>query len=37
MKQLIGRRFSENSMQNDIISWLFRVIAGRDDHPIILV
>lgn len=37
VKRLIGRRFSEDSVKNDITRWPFRVVAGRNDHPMIVV
>ncbi|CAN6289864.1 unnamed protein product [Urochloa humidicola] len=37
VKRLIGRRFSDESVQGDIKLWPFRVIAGSDERPIIVV
>ncbi|CAN6289863.1 unnamed protein product [Urochloa humidicola] len=37
VKRLIGRRFSSPSVQGDIKLWPFKVIAGRDDRPMIVV
>ncbi|EEE51783.1 hypothetical protein OsJ_33236 [Oryza sativa Japonica Group] len=37
VKRLIGRRFSDKSVQEDIKLWPFKVIAGRDDRPTIVV
>ncbi|XP_065871062.1 heat shock 70 kDa protein 4-like [Euphorbia lathyris] len=36
-KRLIGRRFSDPTVQSDLKLWPFRVIAGDDDKPIIVV
>ncbi|XP_062002225.1 heat shock cognate 70 kDa protein-like [Rosa rugosa] len=36
-KRLIGRRFSDISVQNDMKLWPFKVIEGRDDKPMIVV
>uniref|UniRef100_A0A0E0BG80 Uncharacterized protein n=1 Tax=Oryza glumipatula TaxID=40148 RepID=A0A0E0BG80_9ORYZ len=36
-KRLIGRRFSDKSVQEDIKLWPFKVIAGPDDRPTIVV
>nr|CAB3496339.1 unnamed protein product [Digitaria exilis] len=35
--RLIGRRFSDDCVQQDMASWPFKVVAGRDDRPMILV
>ncbi|GAU25080.1 hypothetical protein TSUD_257740 [Trifolium subterraneum] len=36
-KRLIGRRFSDASVQSDMKLWPFKVIAGTSDKPIIVV
>jgi L1 cell adhesion molecule like protein len=36
-KRLIGRKFSDQQVQNDIRDWSFKVVAGPDDKPIIEV
>ncbi|XP_045823696.1 uncharacterized protein LOC123916039 isoform X3 [Trifolium pratense] len=36
-KRLIGRRFSDASVQSDMKLWPFKVIAGPDDKPMIVV
>jgi len=36
-KRLIGRKYSDSIIQNDIKLWPFKVIAGADDNPKILV
>eukprot|EP01012_Entosiphon_sulcatum_P005730 TRINITY_DN125_c0_g2_i1.p1 TRINITY_DN125_c0_g2~~TRINITY_DN125_c0_g2_i1.p1 ORF type:complete len:667 (-),score=164.30 TRINITY_DN125_c0_g2_i1:14-1981(-) len=36
-KRLIGRRFSESSVQSDMKHWPFKVLAKGDDKPIIAV
>ncbi|KAG0551711.1 hypothetical protein BDA96_01G446600 [Sorghum bicolor] len=37
VKRLIGRRFSAESVQEDVKLWPFKVVAGSDDRPMILV
>uniref|UniRef100_A0A0D9XPZ8 Uncharacterized protein n=1 Tax=Leersia perrieri TaxID=77586 RepID=A0A0D9XPZ8_9ORYZ len=37
VKQLIGRRFSDESVREDIKLWPFKVVAGCDDRPMIVV
>lgn len=36
-KRLIGRRFSDLSVQSDMKLWPFRVISGQGDKPMIVV
>ncbi|XP_058739392.1 heat shock cognate 70 kDa protein-like [Vicia villosa] len=36
-KRLIGRKYSDSVIQNDILLWPFKVIAGDNDKPLILV
>ncbi|XP_058726612.1 heat shock cognate 70 kDa protein-like [Vicia villosa] len=36
-KRLIGRKFSDSIVQDDILLWPFKVIAGDNDKPMIMV
>nr|ABN09143.1 Heat shock protein Hsp70 [Medicago truncatula] len=36
-KRLIGRKYSDSIIQNDIQLWPFKVLAGSDDKPEIIV
>ncbi|GAU33112.1 hypothetical protein TSUD_259630 [Trifolium subterraneum] len=36
-KRLIGRKYSDSVIQNDILMWPFKVIAGDNDKPTIVV
>jgi L1 cell adhesion molecule like protein len=36
-KRLIGRKFSDASVQKDMKHWPFKVVSGKDDKPIIQV
>ncbi|XP_027349485.1 probable mediator of RNA polymerase II transcription subunit 37c [Abrus precatorius] len=37
VKRLIGRKYSDPIIQNDLMLWPFKVIAGEDDKPMIAV
>ncbi|KAL6645886.1 hypothetical protein ACP70R_017494 [Stipagrostis hirtigluma subsp. patula] len=37
VKRLIGRRYSDESVQNDIKLWPFKVVQGHKDRPVIVV
>ncbi|KAL7611735.1 hypothetical protein Lser_V15G05168 [Lactuca serriola] len=37
VKRLMGRRFSESRLQDDIKSWPFKVVEGSADEPIIVL
>lgn len=37
MKRLIGCKFSDETVQEDIKLWPFKVIAGHEDRPMIVV
>ncbi|XP_066388999.1 heat shock 70 kDa protein 4-like [Miscanthus floridulus] len=37
VKRLIGRRFSDESVQEDVKLWPFKVVAGDDERPMIVV
>lgn len=36
-KQLIGRRFTDASVQSDLKLWPFKIISGPGDKPMIVV
>ncbi|KAD3067733.1 hypothetical protein E3N88_35613 [Mikania micrantha] len=37
VKRLMGRRFSDSRLQNDILSWPYKVMNGSDDKPLIVL
>ncbi|TVU47541.1 hypothetical protein EJB05_07146 [Eragrostis curvula] len=37
VKRLIGRRFNDESVQEDVKLWPFKVVAGHEDRPMIVV
>jgi heat shock 70kDa protein 1/2/6/8 len=37
VKRLIGRRFNDESVQEDAKLWPFKVVAGNDERPMIMV
>ncbi|KAK7265155.1 hypothetical protein RJT34_32771 [Clitoria ternatea] len=36
-KRLIGRKYSDSIIQNAVMSWPFKVIAGPKDRPMVVV
>ncbi|CAL5191505.1 unnamed protein product [Lathyrus oleraceus] len=36
-KRLIGRKYSDSVIQNDLQLWPFKVVSGIDDNPVIVV
>lgn len=36
-KRLIGRKFTDESVQNDMRHWPFKVVSGKDNKPVIQV
>ncbi|GAU23234.1 hypothetical protein TSUD_172620 [Trifolium subterraneum] len=36
-KRLIGRKFSDTVVQNDMILWPFKVLGVKDDKPMIVI
>ncbi|XP_047955709.1 heat shock 70 kDa protein 18-like [Salvia hispanica] len=36
-KRLIGRKYSDSTVQKDMIFWPFKVVPGADDKPMIVV
>ncbi|XP_058741075.1 heat shock 70 kDa protein 4-like [Vicia villosa] len=36
-KRLIGRKYSDSVIQNDMQMWPFKVVAGNDDNPVVVV
>jgi molecular chaperone DnaK (HSP70) len=37
VKRLIGRRFSDEAVQEDVKLWPFKVVTGNDERPMIVV
>ncbi|WVZ88720.1 hypothetical protein U9M48_035205, partial [Paspalum notatum var. saurae] len=37
VKRLIGRRFSDETVQEDVKLWPFKIVPGREDRPMIVV
>jgi len=36
-KRLIGRKYSDSIVQSDVLLWPFKVVAGDNDKPTVLV
>ncbi|CAL8999007.1 unnamed protein product, partial [Prunus brigantina] len=36
IKRILGKKFSDPSLQNDMEQWPFKVVAGADDRPMIV-
>lgn len=34
-KRLLGRKFTDSSVQNDMVHWPFKVVQGENDKPLI--